>query len=248
MEKRIGVSGNSLKILAVVCMFVDHFTYNMWNSVLFNAIADRGMDPMLIYYIGRSIGRISMPIFLYMVSVGYEKTSNKKKFLSRMIIFAIIAEPCFDLGLFRTIYYPEYQSVMLTFSLAVGGLYLGELVYDRLSKSNNKNIGTVLRCVVYAATVYLSYLLHVDYGIYPAITLILAHHFKDKRIFMLLLGVLGYCSYKVFVLHEVPICFFELVSVGILLFYNGKRGRGSKYFFYVFYPAHLLALYYVFYI
>jgi hypothetical protein len=27
------------------------------------------------------------------------------------------------------------------------------------------------------------------------------------------------------------------------MLYNGKRGSGSKYFFYIFYPAHIYLLY-----
>ncbi|MBU4031120.1 conjugal transfer protein TraX, partial [Patescibacteria group bacterium] len=39
----------------------------------------------------RIIGRISLPIFAFLIGEGYEKTSNVKKYFFRLAIFALIS-------------------------------------------------------------------------------------------------------------------------------------------------------------
>ena len=43
---------------------------------------------------------------------------------------------------------------------------------------------------------------------------------------------------------EIPVQIYAFFALVLLLFYNGKRGKyNMKYFFYIFYPVHIVILY-----
>ena len=50
--------------------------------------------------------------------------------------------------------------------------------------------------------------------------------------------------YGVFATPTVPVQWWSLLTLPLLLLYNGERGKAKmKYVFYIFYPAHLVILY-----
>ena len=71
-----------LKLLAALCMVIDHI------GVVF-------LPDITVL---RCIGRLAMPIFCFFVAEGYYHTKDRRKYLLRMGVFALIAELPFDLA------------------------------------------------------------------------------------------------------------------------------------------------------
>jgi len=78
----------SLKILAMVSMVCDHMA---WWLYLEGHI---GSD---VYVIMRSFGRMAFPVFCFLIANGYEHSSDKKRYLTRLIAFAAISQLPFTL-------------------------------------------------------------------------------------------------------------------------------------------------------
>ena len=68
--------GFSLKLIAVAAMTVDHIS-----AVFF---------PSEIWM--RLIGRLTMPIMAFLISEGYHYTRSVRKYLFRLLIFAIVSQ------------------------------------------------------------------------------------------------------------------------------------------------------------
>ena len=79
--KHSGISSFELKLIALICMIIDHVGYYFVNSISVN-----------MYTACRIIGRISMPIFLFLIVQGYIHTRNFKKYIIRLLFFACITQ------------------------------------------------------------------------------------------------------------------------------------------------------------
>lgn len=117
------LSGSTLKWIALLTMLIDHMgavllecgvvqAYNLnlptafsYETSLFFFQADR---------IIRQIGRISFPIFCFLLVEGFHYTSNRKKYALRLFLFALLSEIPFDLALQGTVLEFGYQNVMFT--------------------------------------------------------------------------------------------------------------------------------------
>jgi hypothetical protein len=71
---------------------------------------------------------------------------------------------------------------------------------------------------------------------------LLFYIFREKRLIqvavLFLAGVL-----TLFTFEAGGVQWMMIFAAIPMLMYNGKRGNGSKYFFYIFYPAHIYILY-----
>ena len=78
----IQLSSNLLKIIALLCMLIDHIGGFLIPecSTLF-----------------RIIGRIAFPIFAFSLAQGFIKTSNFKKYALRLSFWAVVAQIPFSL-------------------------------------------------------------------------------------------------------------------------------------------------------
>lgn len=235
----LGLSGSSLKWIAIVTMLIDHIGASLIEGYLMNThghspyhgFASLTYDQMMGWYfldlVLRCIGRIAFPIFCFLLVEGFLHTKNVKKYALRLGLFCILSEIPFDLAFRGEVFCWDYQNVFFTLLLALLGIW----GMDVIQKKCNLFLGML--CVFGAAVA--AELLHTDYGAFGVIFIALLYLFHSRKLLRNVLGagmLLTYGGIEVVgALAFLPIAF-----------YNGSRGRQPKYFFYAFYPVHLLLL------
>ena len=240
-KSKIEVTSTILHIFAMLCMLLDH----MWISVI------HGNDWM------NCIGRLAIPIFAFMIAEGYKHTSNLKKYMGRMLVFALISEIPFNLIVSGSVIYPFHQNVLWTLLIGIFCIYLME----KSKKTGNLWIQILTGIFVTAGAYLIGIISMVDYNAAGVWTVLVFYIFQGdawyQRIgqfvglyyinFELLGGV--YDVYNIFGnTFEFSRQGFALLALIPIWIYNGKQGVCSKifqYFNYVFYPLHLLILYFL---
>ena len=235
MEKRLetkkGISGSVLKWVAVVSMFIDHCT-----AVLVEGSWDVGIRAVSYeqYLVLRGIGRLAFPIYCFLLAEGLLHTRNVKKYLLRLGIFALLSDIPFDLAFRRSFLAWDYQNVFFTLFFGLLGLSLWRLLTEKKDFRAawwRQLLG--LLCI--AAMALVAELCHTDYG-WQGVTVISLMYLLCTQPALRDLG-----SFAVLYFSS-PLELAALPDLLLFRLYNGARGRQSKYFFYIFYPAHLLLL------
>lgn len=240
-----GFTSAHLKIIALICMTVDHIGHAFAMNLLV------GNTGFYLYYILRLIGRTAFPLYAFMIFEGSKYSRNIKKYFALLGIFAFISEIPFNLVSNGSVTDATGQNVYFTLFLGLAACYV-----VRLLRENNKNI--LWSVPVTALLCASAFVLQTDYAWYGvlliwlfAVTENLPAHAKWPLLLVglaligrpweILLNGGGILYVNNFCLQFVG----SLPAVFLLLRYNGERGElhVHKYFFYAYYPAHLLVLY-----
>ena len=158
----------------------------------------------------RLIGRVSFPIFCFLLVEGFLHTHDRKKYALRLFLFALVSEIPFDLAIMGCLFDPVHQNVF--FTLLIGLLAMMLCDYFRMQAQ------PVAQVLVLILAMVLAWALHTDYGYRGVLLIELLYIFRYDR------------------MKQAPLAFIPV------WFYNGKRGKSGKWFFYWFYPVHLLIL------
>ena len=236
--KKFETTSFSLHLMAMLFMLCDH----LWGTIV------PGNDWLTC------IGRVCFPIYAFLLVEGYFHTSNLKKYVKRLLLFAVISEIPFNLAMASSVIYPFHQNVLWSFLIALGLIHCNEKA---------KRTGKLwLRIIVAVFTILAGYLLGlitmVDYyhaGILMVLTFYFFHHrnWWDYVGQLLCLGyinleLLGGFGYEVVLFGETVFLTRQGLALLALIpiwLYKGKQGYHSKwwkYFCYAFYPVHLLIL------
>lgn len=220
------LTGSSLKMIAMIFMFIDHFALYILNQIpecrvnLFT-INESGYT---IYRICRDAGRIAFPIFCFLLVEGFLHTRSKTKYAANLFLFACISEIPWNYAHSGTLYYAK-QNVYFT-------LFFGFLGFCAIEYFHDKQI---LQLLSLLALLIVSYYFEADYGWKGYVFLLIMYTFRYYKPTQ---AIVGSCWLH----YEWKACFAFLP----INMYNGKRGfiRGKflKYFFYTFYPVHILFL------
>lgn len=174
----------------------------------------------------RIIGRIAFPIFAFTLVEGFLHTRDVKKYMMRLGMLAIISEVPFDLAFFGTPLEFGHQNVFFTMFLGIGMLYL-----------YLKSISKVKQLVVVIGMLLLADFLKTDYSSAGLLMIFWFYQFHGKRIVQLL----GMAFINIFYMGYLQV--YACFSAIPIVMYNEERGPKCKWFFYWFYPVHLLVLY-----
>ena len=237
-SKNFELTAAVLHIIAMTLMLMDH----LWATLL----------PAREWL--TCAGRVAFPIFAFMAVEGYFHTRSFKKYILRMLLFAVLSEIPFDLMYGGTWFYPVHQNVLWTFLLGLLGVWLMEQV-----RKKGKTWMYLLVCVlVVPAGLVLGTLCMVDYYGVGVLTVFVFYFLHGRKwwcflgqlaaLYWLNVELLGGLMYPVQLLGME----FELCQQGLALLalipiwlYRGRQGYHSKpfqYICYAFYPVHMLLL------
>lgn len=222
-----GFSGSTLKLIAMAAMLIDHI-----GAVILQPMLTQGVyDAVFICYTGmRLIGRISFPLFAFLLTEGVQKTSNVKKYLMRLGIFALLSELPFDLAVSGSAD-PGCQNIFFT-------LFLGVLFVEICRKWQLQEQNPIRLYMVLGSFMLLAEGLQTDYGAVGILVIALLYLFRMDR-----MRAGGYAG--------IVLALTSLEGIGAFAAlypmkrYNGQRGLRLKYVFYAFYPVHLLILFWI---
>ena len=224
-----------IKLLAITAMTIDHI------ALIFVPSGS------ILYYVMRLIGRLTAPLMAFMLTEGYRYTRSRSRYLLRLVIFALISQ----LFYFRLAFGRAPESVLeycthwnVMMSLAIGLLIM--MLFDSRIRSCTSIM--LLGCLI-----SLAHFCDWSYLI-PAWTIIFfCYYERDKKkmaVFFSLASVtlqtLVYCrQFDSFALFSFQ--YGTLLALIPISMYNGQRGNVrhknlNRWFFYVYYPAHMIVL------
>ena len=266
-----GISATTLKLIAIVTMFIDHFAAVFETELAAQfpfLVMDNGLNVL------RAVGRLAFPIFAFLIAEGAKKTHNIWIYLLRLGVFALISEVPFDLAFFGTSFQTgvlefEHQNVYFT-------LFLGLLCIAVLQLLEKIRLAPLSFVFTLAAAYVAEELLKTDYGAMGVIAIFLFYLLLQTNSKIKAAGVIGVCLLLSIILsasfYTEPLYYvsgatgtrFNLLSAArynqyeiwavfaapLLILYNGKKGKVkiNKFVFYVFYPAHILLLWAVYFL
>ena len=219
-----GISGTTLKWLALLAMTLDHIGM----LLLPNCIELR------------LVGRLAYPVFAYMIAEGCWYTKRKGRYFLSLSVLGLVCSAGSYAAVGNT-----HQPIFITFALSIAFIYGVEYCLRRRPDYWKSALAAVFM-VVGAVLLYnlcrndFSLGFSIDYGFCGIMTPVVVwlSDTKAGKLIALTFGL------SCIALDLGGIQIFSLAAVAALALYSGKRGRGGgKYFFYVYYPAHLVLLY-----
>ena len=222
---RRGASSFALKVAAIVGMTANHFCHVFADYLPLQATC-------ALY----GFGGLTFPIMAFLLVEGYRHTSNLRRYAQRLLVFALVSQIPYGLFLGTNL------NVLFTLALSLGLLHLNDRMRNRAA--------FWLVAVAIVATSALC-----DWGIVGPAMVLMMQVLPDRRrrvVYPLLLPILGYGLPALADLAAAPALallpevLYTVVgcsaTIPLLLAYNGQRGKPLKWFFYAYYPAHILAL------
>ena len=238
-SKNFELTAAVLHIIAMTLMLMDH----LWATLL----------PAREWL--TCAGRVAFPIFAFMAVEGYFHTRSFKKYILRMLLFAVLSEIPFDLMYGGTWFYPVHQNVLWTFLFGLLGVWLMEQVRK---KGKTWAVSAGVRFWLCRQDLVLGTLCMVDYYGVGVLTVFVFYFLHGRKwwcflgqlaaLYWLNVELLGGLMYPVqlfgmeFELCQQGLALLALIPIWL---YRGRQGYHSKpfqYLCYAFYPVHMLLL------
>lgn len=238
LSAKRGITGGTLKYIAIIAMVIDHAAYAFLPEYY-------GVAGSLLHFVGRITG----PTMFFFMSEGYHYTRNKNRYTLRLVLFAIVSWLPFVWymggGLPGTANWWD-MSVIYT-------LLLGHLALRALHEVKNVVLRWLLIVVCFVASGI------GDWGYWGVAIVLIFDIFRGNFRYQAIVYSIIVAARALPHLFEAfgaalagqsPMLYLAqtFVRLGMFLplillrFYNGEKGRGSKWFFYIFYPAHLIVI------
>lgn len=254
-----GISGKTLKWIAIITMFIDHVAASMF---MYTPSCDFFISfawSTSLYYLMRSIGRIAFPLFAFCLVEGFVHTSNRGKQLRNLIVFGIISQlpyyyclctsSSWDFNIMFTLAYCYMMLIFLEWLLGKLGIRIEPFRHPVIA-SFLVNLEVLFIAVITGLLFgFCSLRLKLDYN-WGAVFMVLGFYiFRKTPEIAATVGIGALLIFMIFTGSSTFILTL-VVAWGCILRYNGTRGRQNKWFFYLFYPIHIslifLARYLVF--
>lgn len=241
------INSNVLKLIALITMIIDHIGYLFF--------------PELIVF--RIIGRISFPLFAFMIAISAHYTNNKFKHFMLIFITAIICQMTY----FIYDNDSNYLNVLITFSLSTILIYSLDYIkkcfigIEEDKKISDKIISILFFASLIIFSIFINYKFRLSYMLFGVLLpVFISISFLDNtklentkikfiidnnisRTIILALGIILIIFEDPFIISNINIQYFLFLAIPFVILYNGKKGKYNlKYLFYISYPLHLAIL------
>lgn len=221
--ERIGLTNNQLKVIAMVSMVLDHIGVALFPEVEWLRI----------------LGRLALPIYAFMIAEGCRHTKNMWRYFGSMAFLAAICQLVYFFAMGSL-----YMCILVTFSLSIA--LIGLL---KQAQNNHAFFWTLLLMLGVCGAFFLCEILpgrlphtdfQIDYGFLGVMIPVCVYATKDRAGKMTVMLLSFVCMATIYG----GVQWWALLAVPLLLLYNGRRGKWKmKWFFYFFYPVHLVVIY-----
>lgn len=245
-ESAKGLDRNTLKSIAIFFFVVGHFIIYTWSTL--------GFHGKPLAYLGLSCF-IGPPIFMFFIAEGFRYTSSRKKYGTRLLIFALITQLIFAINTNEGIWLFQSHRFLLEWNVFFA-LFLGFIDLCIIASTLNAPVKTILVCL----TLILSYVTATEWAVFGQLIIIVFHCLREHKLIKFLsASALLYLSfvfsdclpggsftvswYSPGMLKQFLFCTIGTALVCFL--YQGRNKRKNtfvKYFFYIAYPLHLLII------
>lgn len=243
MEKYKKLDANTIKIIAIIAMTIDHIAWMVFPGY------PKDFTPILLHI----IGRITCPIMCYFIAEGYHYTRNMDKYTIRLFVFAIISHFAYvfasmdfvDWKSFIPFYYGNvFNQTSVMWSLLGGLMMLRVANSQKIQKNAVKIILIALICLISFPS---------DWSCVASLCILAfgtnRGKFKAQMLWMIFYVTIYAAVYffaidKIYGLLQLSVVF----AIPIIMMYNGQRGKAQrlnnvmKWLFYVYYPLHLFVI------
>lgn len=227
MQRYRVLNGFHLKLIAVCTMFIDHMGDTLFPGVMWL----------------RCIGRVAFPIFCFLIAEGCVHTHDRKKYVLRLLVFAVLSEIPFNLMTGRAVWNPYDQNVLWTLLLGAAVCWIMDGVLKRRTAP-----AFVLTGAAMVAAFWLLEVFCTDYGGWGMLLVAMFYGVRRApygQAAKMAAQAVGLAFFCIGVMGGVTIELWALTALVPIWLYNGQRGFSHKavqYGFYAFYPLHILIL------
>lgn len=235
----MSINGSVLKWIAILTMFIDHVGGSILEVFVLNGFGTSPMPGILnndqwyaVYAVDvvlRFIGRVSFPIFCFLLVEGFLHTHDVKKYAIRLGLFALLSEIPFNLAFRNQLLFWKHQNVYFTLLIGLLCMWGIKAVFASGKSKLVEIMGVGALLIVCGAA---AELLNTDYGANGVLLIVLLYLLRSKRKLQCIAGAAAF-AWEI----SAPLAFVPI------FFYNGERGHQKKWLFYWFYPVHLLIFY-----
>ncbi|TYR74388.1 hypothetical protein FZC79_14995 [Rossellomorea vietnamensis] len=266
------MTNTKLKTIALIAMFIDHLGHFIPDT------------PDWF----RWVGRISAPIFIFCVIVGYKHTHSRRKYMIRLYV-ASVGMALLNMTINQFVYYPQKVGESPIHTFYITNNFFSPLFFISLLIclfENRKFKFIILLFIWQIVSMLLAVLLVENYDLlqlndsianYMFLGSLLGNFFlTEGSVLFILMGSIFYfyhgnklkssmaytlyCFAMIIVISNfndlkghfwdivIPSMDFQwmmILALPFILLYNGEKGIGLKYFFYIFYPLHIVILYFI---
>ena len=226
---------NQIKYIAIFAMLLDHIAF------VFSKFFQNYSWGFALIFVFRTLGRITAPVMCWFLVQGFIHTSSKKKYALRLLIFSVLAQIPYALIRSDT---RGFAGLNVIYTLLVSFLMLCAL---------ETKLETFPKWVIIIALLALSMI--GDWAIFASLMVLFFYFFREDRrrllIFYSIASAMVVITDITVLIIRQYLWYQELWQLGMFLFiplvllYKGEPGSRHpfhKWFFYIFYPAHLLLL------
>lgn len=255
---------DTLKIIAMLLMVVDHagiLIVQKYSLITTDYEAFTRVN--YIYEVCRGVGRIAFPIFAYQIAVGMMFTKNRIKHLVMLLVFALISEIPYDMCFSGKVLEFSDQNVIFTLFLGALAIYASDLLIEKMGlEGKTFKAAILLKFIILAAVVtifsVIAKISNTDYNAKGVILIAIFYVLLHDRIMLGVLGpilfiidffVISLINYKSmsstmsYLSNEIyAVLAFPLILADS---YERRGGKIIKWVGYIFYPVHIVILYFI---